>query len=151
MASLFKEIVIAAPRELIWGAIRDVGALHTRLVPGLVVDTQLDGDARIVTFDNGMIVREPIISIDDLHYRLAWSAENEALTHYNAAIQVFDEQVGSRIVWVTDFLPDEAATMIDELQDRGLATMKRTLEIAAELRTIAPWSFEIGPVRSPMR
>jgi hypothetical protein len=50
MTMLHKEVVIAAPCELVWDAIRDIGALHTRLVPGFVVDTKLDGDPRIVTF-----------------------------------------------------------------------------------------------------
>jgi hypothetical protein len=34
--------------------VRDVGAVHRRLVPGIVVDARLDGDARVVTFANGM-------------------------------------------------------------------------------------------------
>jgi len=38
--------------------IRDIGALHTRLVPGFVVDTKLEPGARIVTFGNGMIIRD---------------------------------------------------------------------------------------------
>ncbi|MDB4962937.1 MAG: hypothetical protein JWP01_2936 [Myxococcales bacterium] len=64
MTTLHKEVVIAAPCELVWDAIRDIGALHTRLVPGFVVDTKLDGDARIVTFGNGMVLREPILSLE---------------------------------------------------------------------------------------
>lgn len=43
---------------MVWDAARDVGALHTRLVPGFAVDTQLEEGARIVTFANG-VVREP--------------------------------------------------------------------------------------------
>ena len=61
MASLYKEIRIEAAAAVIWDAARDVGALHTRLVPGFVVDTQLDAGGRVVTFGNGMKLREPII------------------------------------------------------------------------------------------
>src|SRR3954469_5280427 len=71
MATLHKEIHIEARPEAIWDAARDLGALHTRLVPGFVVDTQLEGTARIVTFGNGMVVRELIISVDDQGRRLA--------------------------------------------------------------------------------
>ena len=43
MASIHKEIHIAAAPEAAWAALRDVGALHTRLVPGFVTDTRLAG------------------------------------------------------------------------------------------------------------
>ncbi|MDX2086499.1 MAG: SRPBCC family protein [Kofleriaceae bacterium] len=149
MATLHKELVIAAPRELVWGALRDVGALHTRLVPGFVVDTHMENaDVRVVTFGNGMVLREPILSVDDLHYRIAWAAVGGPMTHYNSSIEVYDEPDGSRVVWVTDFLPNELASTLAEMQDDALVTMKNTLEAAAALRTIAPWSFEISfPVR----
>lgn len=53
MASIRKELVIDTPAEYVWGAIRDVGAVHTRLAQQFVVDTRLEGDSRIVTFANG--------------------------------------------------------------------------------------------------
>jgi len=65
MASLRKEIVTKARADSVWSAIRDVGALHARLVPGFVTDTKLEGDVRIVTFGNGMFIREPIVTIDE--------------------------------------------------------------------------------------
>ena len=52
-----------------WDAIRDVGAIHRRLAPGFVVDTKMDGDARIVTFGNGLVARELIVDIDEDHRR----------------------------------------------------------------------------------
>ena len=91
-----------------------------------------------------MVLREPILSVDDLHYRIAWAAEGGQMTHYNASIEVLDEPDGSRLVWVTDFLPDELASTLAEMQDQALAIMKRTLETATALRAIAPWSFEIS-------
>lgn len=39
MASIRKEIHVDARPEKIWDALRDVGALHERVVPGFVVDT----------------------------------------------------------------------------------------------------------------
>jgi carbon monoxide dehydrogenase subunit G len=128
MASLHKEIFIAVGREQVWDAVRDVGALHTRLVPGFVVDTRLQGEVRVVTFGNGMVVREPIISLDDQRFRLAWTAEGGRTTHYNAIMQVHAEGTGSRVVWTTDLLPHELAGPIEAMQEQGLATMKKTLE-----------------------
>ena len=64
MASIRKEIRIDAPAGQIWDALKDVGALHTRLVPGFVTDTKMEGNTRVVTFGNGMIAREEIVSVD---------------------------------------------------------------------------------------
>ena len=128
MASLHKEIFIAAPRAAVWDAIRDIGALHTRLVPGFVVATQLEGEARVVTFGNGMVMREPILSVDDERCRLAWGAKDSAMEHYNAVMQVFADGAGSRVTWISDLLPHEMAAQIGEMQDQGLAVMKQTLE-----------------------
>lgn len=131
MATLYKQLLIAAPRDLVWDAIRDVGALHSRLVPGFVRDTRMDGDARIVTFANGMVVREPIISIDDQRFRLVWGAEGARTKHYNAVLQVFRDPAGSRVEWTTDLLPDDLVPAISAMQDQALAAMKPALEAAA--------------------
>ena len=54
MSSIRKEILIDAPAQIVWDALRDVGALHTPcLVPGFVTDTRLEPGARVVTFGNG--------------------------------------------------------------------------------------------------
>ena len=129
MASIRKEILANAQPDNVWAAIRDVGALHTRLVPGFVVDTRLEPGARIVTFGNGMVVREPIVDIDDKARRLVWSALGRSLTHYNASVQVFADANGkTRVVWISDLLPNEAAAGIGLMMDQAIAVMKNTLD-----------------------
>jgi len=46
MALIYKEIIVDAIPERVWDAVRDVGSVHRRLVPGVVVDTQLEDGAR---------------------------------------------------------------------------------------------------------
>jgi hypothetical protein len=129
MASVRREIVTGAPVHAVWDAIRDIGALHTRLVPGFVTDTKLEGRVRIVTFGNGMVIREPIVTIDDAAKRLVWSAEGRVTTHYNAAVEVFATGDGAtRVVWTADFLPDKAAETIAGAIEAGMAVMKKTLD-----------------------
>ena len=65
MATIQKEIEIERSKDFVWDAVRDVGAIHKRLVPGFAIDCKLEGDWRTVTFANGMVVRELIISVDD--------------------------------------------------------------------------------------
>jgi carbon monoxide dehydrogenase subunit G len=128
MATLHKHIWIEATCEQVWDAARDIGALHTRLVPGFVRDTQLEGEVRVVTFANGMTIREPIISLDDERRRLAWAAVGGATTHYNAVLEVHPEGRGTRVSWTSDFLPHAVAPAISAMQDQGLAAMRRAFE-----------------------
>lgn len=130
MASIHKEATIRVPAHVLWDAVRDVGALHTRLVTGFVTDCKLDGDdARMVTFGNGMTVRELIVDVDDTRRRIAWTAVGGRLSHHNASLQVFEAGAGEcRAVWVADLLPNEMAPAIAGMIEQGLAAMKRTQE-----------------------
>ncbi len=129
MASIRKEILLDARAEDVWNAVRDVGALHKRLVPGFVTDTRLEEGARIVTFGNGMVVRELIVDLDDEARRLVWSARGGRLTHHNASAQVFaDGERRTRLVWTADLLPDELAGEIRTMMEHGAAAMKKGLE-----------------------
>ena len=129
MASIHRSITIDQPAAVVWDALRDVGALHTRLVVGFVVDCKLSGNVRDVTFANGMKAREVIISVDDEHKRVAWMATGGTLTHYNASAQAIATAAQSTEVrWIADLLPDDAARMIAVMIEQGLAAMKRTLE-----------------------
>ncbi len=128
MATLRKEIVTRASPADVWAAVEDIGALHTRLVPGFVRDTRLEPGARVVTFANGMSIREPIVAVDAAAMRLVWTAESPLTTHYNASAQVFAEGGVARVVWTADFLPDEAAAQIEPLMAAGMAAMKLALD-----------------------
>jgi carbon monoxide dehydrogenase subunit G len=129
MASIRREFFIDAPVTAVWDAVRDVGALHRRLVPGFVTDCKLEEGARIVTFGNGMVVKELIVDLDDAERRLAWSATGGRLTHHNASMQLFAEgEKRTRAVWTADLLPNEMVKQIAAMIDQGCAVMKKTLE-----------------------
>lgn len=130
MASIRKEIFVNASPEHCWDVLRDVGALHTRLVPGFVTDTRLEDGARIVTFGNGMVARELIVDLDDEARRLVWSvADSAMMTHHNASVQVFPHgDGGARLVWIADLLPDTMAPAIRAMIEQAAAVMKPTLE-----------------------
>ena len=129
MASIHKEILIDAPSGTVWDALKDVGALHTRLVPDFVTDTRLEPDARIVTFGNGRVVKELIVDIAETNRRLVWAIVDEPFRHYNASAQVFSEKSsGCRFVWVTDLLPNELADHVAMMMEQGLNVIKATME-----------------------
>ena len=138
MATIRKEVIIDAPADQVWDAIRDIGALHTRLVPGFVTDTRLESDSRIVTFGNGLVAREVIVDIDDAARRFAYSARSERIAHHNASNQIFDEGDGRcRFVWIADVLPNEVAPTVSAMMEQGTGVLKRTAEALARQRHAA--------------
>lgn len=129
MASIHKHVGIEAPPAEVWEAMRDVGALHTRLVVGFVLECRLEGEVRHLRFANGLQASERIVSVDDERRRVAWSATGARLTHHNASAQVFDDGDGRcRVVWIADLLPHDMAAPVAAMIDDGLQAMKRTLE-----------------------
>jgi hypothetical protein len=129
MASLHKTVRIHAPVETVWAALRDVGALHTRLVPGFVIDTRLEPGARLVTFGNGSVVRELIVDLDEQAHRLVWAIVDEPFEHYNAVAQVFSEGPDRcRFDWCVDLLPHTLADHVAMMMEQGLQTIKTTME-----------------------
>jgi carbon monoxide dehydrogenase subunit G len=128
MATIQKEVEIQAPPEQVWDALRDVGALHSRLATGFVVNTRMEGNARVVTFSNGMVVREDIVAVDEAARRVAWAIIGQQFQHFNGVAQVFDHADGTRFVWTTDLLPDELAPNVDAMMTEGIAAIKKTIE-----------------------
>jgi hypothetical protein len=129
MATIRRELSLEVGADDVWSALRDVGAVHTRLARGFVVDCRLEGDARIVTFANGMVAREVIVDIGDASKRLVYSVRSEQLTHHNGAFEVIAEgPKRSRVIWLVDLLPKEMAGPIAGMMDQGCTAMKKTLE-----------------------
>jgi hypothetical protein len=129
LGSIRKDILFKADPETVWAAVRDVGEVHRRLVPNVLVDARLEHDARVVTFANGTVIRELIVDIDDVTRRFVYAAVGGRSKHHNASMQVFAEpNGGSRLVWITDVLPNEAIGPIAGLMEQGAQAMARALD-----------------------
>jgi carbon monoxide dehydrogenase subunit G len=122
------EFAVGASPDDAWAAIRDVGNVHTRLARGFVTDCRLDGDVRTVTFVNGMVVDELVVSVDDAARRVAYSARGGLTRHHHASFEVADGDGGeTRIIWTTDVLPDDAGAGIAAMVDAGVQAITHTL------------------------
>ena len=134
MASIRHEIVIDAPPEHIWDVLRDVGAVHERLLPGRVTDTRIEGDQRFLTFPDGHVIRELIVAIDDDARRLAYCVVDGArppVEHHHASFEVRPEgDRNGRLIWTTDVLPHALAAKIRIRIERGAVEMKQAIEAA---------------------
>jgi Polyketide cyclase / dehydrase and lipid transport len=129
MASIHREIQIEAHPDEVWAAVRDFGAVHSRLARGFVLDARLDGDARIVTFANGTVARELLVDCDDARRRLVYAAISERLKQHSASVQVLsDGEAGTRLTWIVDLLPDAIAPYIEAQMDQAALAMQETLK-----------------------
>ena len=131
MGCIRREIDLAADADAVWDALRDVGAVHRRLAEGFVTDTRIEGDARVVTFANGLVVRELLVDVDDAARRVAYAVVDGRFAHHHASMQVHPTRPGhSRLVWITDVFPHEHADALAAMITHGAEAMRRTLERA---------------------
>lgn len=131
MATLHIERIIEAPADFVWDRLRDFGALHTRVAPGLILDTVVEGDIRTVTFDGGPVLRERLIAIDDAHRRIVYSILADLFEHHSASNMVVPEgEDRCRFVWVVDFLPDDPKDRIEGMMNAGADAIKAAMEKA---------------------
>jgi hypothetical protein len=109
-----------------------VGEPHTLFAPVLTAARMADG-VRTVTFANGMTVHEQILDVDDEGRRMAYVVlDAPGLTYHHASMQIEIAGPGRcAFVWITDFLPAEAASSLQPLIDQGAEALKRNLEHVA--------------------
>jgi hypothetical protein len=112
----------------VWALLKRFEAVH-ELAKGFVTNTEMEpSGARLVTFVNGVQVREWLISSEDKERRLVYAIKDSPnYTHYSAAAQVFEDGEGSRFVWTVDFLPDAMAEAQSGAMAAGAAAMAKTL------------------------
>lgn len=128
MATIIKQVDIDAPAAAVWDAVADFGAVHRRFAPGFVTDVKLEPGARLVTFADGMVVRELFLGLDAKARRLAYSVQTERFAHHSASFQVTDLGGGkSRLTWIADVLPDDVAGFLAERMQLGIEVAQRTL------------------------
>ena len=127
MATIIRTTDIDAPAGAVWDAVSDFGAVHRRFAPGFVTDVELVEGGRMVTFANGLVVKELFLGADHDVRRLAYSV-TERFAHHSASFQVSDLGGGrSRLTWIADLLPDDAAPTVAGMMEQGLAAAKDVL------------------------
>ena len=127
MATVRREFEVSSAPAEVWDVLRDVGNVHTRLAPGFVTDTVVDGDSRTVTFANGTVVTERIVGLDDDTRRLAYSIVGGSAEHHHASFEVRPSTEGSVVCWTTDVLPDGVADRFAGMMDAGIPVMQESL------------------------
>ena len=129
MALLRTEISIPAAPADVWDVIRDFAAGPLRMAPGFVVGCEADGDVRVVTFADGVVVRERFVELDDDERRIVYSLIGGSMQpdHDRAEMRVVAEHGGCRFLWTRDLRPDELGPGVQAAMDRGAEVIGRTL------------------------
>ncbi len=129
MATNRRELALDAPADRVWAAIRDFGQVHKKVAPGFLTGLEMHEGDRIVTFFNGLVARERLITSDDAGKRLVYAVVEGRAAHYNAAVQVVpDGAARCRLTWTIDLLPNELAPAIAGMMDHAAPFMRKTLE-----------------------
>jgi hypothetical protein len=129
MASIHIDTTIQAPARQVWAALSAVGEAH-KAFGGVLTGCRLESDdLRVVTFANGLQVKEQIVAVDASRMRIAYAAIGTELKHHSAAMQitaVTDD--ACRFDWVTDVLPHEAVDWIRPLMEQGARALAANIE-----------------------
>lgn len=129
MATNRQEVSLDAPATKVWDAVRDFAHVHTRVAPGFLTKLDMDKGDRVITFFNGLVARERLVTLDDRAKRLVYAVVEGRATHYNGAVQVIPEgEEKSRLVWTIDLLPDELGPPVAGMMQAAVEPMKKTLE-----------------------
>ena len=138
MASIHIECPVGVSADTAWDALRRVGE-PDRLFAPVLTAAELRGDTRTVHFQNGLVVHERVIDVDDGRRRVAYSVlDSPGLTYHHASMQVLADGPGRcRFVWTTDFLPESAASGLQPLVQAGTDALKKNLEHVGERFTKA--------------
>ena len=129
MASIRKELDVNADATTAWALLRSAGDAQEAFKP-VLTDARLEQKGRIVTFANGMVLHEDILDVDDVRRRIAYSVKDApGLAYHHASMEVVARGQGTcRFIWITDFLPAEASSMIAPLVEAGANAFKSNVE-----------------------
>jgi Polyketide cyclase / dehydrase and lipid transport len=125
------EALIDLPVAEAWRALREFGGAD-RLFAPVIARCVLEGDIRTVTFGNGAVVRERLITCDENGRRLVYCVIGGSFEFHSASLQLEPETDSScRVIWLTDFLPETRGEVVGPLVEQGGRSLKRNLESTA--------------------
>ncbi|MUL63599.1 MxaD family protein [Mycobacterium sp. CBMA 234] len=125
------EFDIEADCARVWQVIGDWATGPMRMAPGFVASSEATGDVRIVTFADGFVARERLVSRDDSVRRIAYSLIGDTARpeHDNAVMQVASAGPRRcRFLWSRDVLPDAAAGPLRAAMQEAAPIIKSALE-----------------------
>jgi Polyketide cyclase / dehydrase and lipid transport len=128
MATIWWEEPVAVSADKAWAALRRVDRAHELFAPILVGGIIEDG-IRTVTFANGLVARERIVTVDESRQRVVYSVLGDTFEHHSASMQILPvDEANCRFLWISDFLPDERVGTVQPLVQQGALALVRNIE-----------------------
>jgi len=129
MAAFRTESIIDLPAQDVWRRLSDLANTQA-LFPGVLTACTLDGDVRTVTFADGTVVRERIVTVDHDAMRLAYGVLDR-FEHHASSMRIVPVNSGQcRFVWISDVLPDTAIDRVAGLMRLGTAALTSALGVS---------------------
>lgn len=127
MASITKTIDLGTGSDKVWEVLRDPGRANELIT--FLGEVAVDGNTRVCALPGDDTLEELIVDIDDDARRFTYSIRRSpfGFTHHQASMQAIPEGEGTRLVWVTDFLPDEVRSAVDETLTAAVASIEAAL------------------------
>jgi len=130
MATLFLTSQLPVSVDHAWHRVAAVDQVHD-ILP-LVTSCTVDGDQRACLLANGAQLKEEIISIDNDLKRIAYTVIDSpfGLEYHAASMQIVADGQGARIIWITDFKPDQLKDALTPMLEQMFAQMSERLSVA---------------------
>lgn len=133
MATITAEVSLQSDADTAWKALSDFGAAG-ELFSGVLVDCKRDGDKRTITFANGLVASEQLVTLDHDRRRFVYSVTGAPFTQHSASMQILPDGEGCRFVWISDFLPDEMQASVEPLVAAGCEAFKANVDAKLQSR-----------------
>jgi hypothetical protein len=127
MASVTVESELTCPAERAWALLADFRNPH-KAFAGVLTNARAEDGGRVVTFANGMEAREIMVDRDDVRRRIAYAAVGGRFSQHAAAMQIVENGGGCRFLWTSDFLPHDAAALVEGLMRQGAAAFAKVAQ-----------------------
>lgn len=117
MATIHKKFKINAPIDRVWSKMSDLAGVHSLL--GMLTNAKVDGDTRVCQTQDGVSLKELIVSVDKEQKRLVYAIV-ESLFNFefnSASWQVIPDGDRTIFEWYTDLKPDNLAETIELIID----------------------------------
>ncbi|TBR36283.1 MULTISPECIES: SRPBCC family protein [Dyella] len=128
MATIIWEQSVAVPASTAWALLRQFDKAHELFHPVLIAG-RMEADIRVLTFANGLQVRERKVAVNEAHQRVAYTVLGDMFEHHAASMQIVGIDANHCcFLWISDFLPDALASTVLPLVKQGATAFAATLE-----------------------
>lgn len=124
MATIVKEIPLSVSAEAAWERVSDVGNIASLI--SFIGTSELDGNTRVCTLQDGAQLNEKIVSVDTSLRRVVYTITDAPMPmdFHAASMEVKNDGAASKLVWTVDVLPNETMEHLEPMVDQACADIR---------------------------